>query len=98
MQYSLYGRTKPDKSLLFRRWISSDPVDVIETTFGHYDFHQDENGDYHVTDVYDFNPSKGGIDVYLAPLLGDIKDGRKNIHWDINIGKLNGYNTNLNKR
>ncbi|MBQ9440413.1 MAG: hypothetical protein IJU35_07500 [Paludibacteraceae bacterium] len=88
MMQSLYGRKEPNTVQLVQHCISSNPVDFIETVFGHYNFERDTQGNYHIKDDYDFNPEKGGYDVILAPLFGSVKDGKKNMHWDINLGNL----------
>lgn len=88
MQRELYGKEKPSDWQLFKHWVSPNTVDMVETTFGHYNFHTDESGNTIIEDTYDFTPEKGGWDKILAPLLGDVKDGNKNLRWKINLGKI----------
>lgn len=47
-----------------------------------------KKGILYLEDVYDFSPYKGGLDIICAPLLGNVKDGKKNMKWKINLGKI----------
>ena len=67
---------------------SKNPIDIIETVIGHYNFHVDDEGNTIVTDYYDFTPGKSLLDTVLAPFLGSKADGDKNISWSINLGKI----------
>lgn len=88
MQKGLYNKDNPTYMQLSSRLLAPNPADMIETTFGHYNFKEDSNGDTIVEDVYDFDPSKGGFNALLAPFFGSVKDGDKNISWHINLGKI----------
>lgn len=89
MQEGLYGVQKPETTMdMVTRLFMPQPQPMLETLLGHYNFYIDKDGNTIITDQYDFDPAKGGFNAFFAPFLGSVKDGNKNMKFNINLGKL----------